>query len=134
MSPCGSVVELMLPLTSNPNIVFCKRNRCENGIIRKIKNFGRVQISVVAKSSLSDFSSDEEMKMLDDLTQVRNFSEIDTSNPPLATPFFPFAANRAVHKNIDISDGTLQFLDIFFDDNLLEMIVAETNQYADQFI
>ncbi|GFT10714.1 piggyBac transposable element-derived protein 4 [Nephila pilipes] len=67
--------------------------------------------------------NDEEMEILDDLIQVRNFSEIDTRNPPLA-PHFPFTANRAVHKNID-----LQFLDIF-----LEMIVAETNQYADRII
>ncbi|GFS47607.1 hypothetical protein NPIL_482021 [Nephila pilipes] len=62
--------------------------------------------------------------MLDVLTQVLNFYEIDTSNPSLALPRFPFTANRAVHKNIDISDGNLQFLDIFFDDNLLEMIVT----------
>ncbi|GFT92732.1 piggyBac transposable element-derived protein 4 [Nephila pilipes] len=91
-------------------------------------------ILVVTKSLLSDFSSDEETEMLDDLTQVRNFCEIDTSNPPFAPARFPFTTNPAVHLNSDISDGTLQFLDIFFDDNLLEMIVAETNQYADRFI
>ncbi|GFS60508.1 piggyBac transposable element-derived protein 4 [Nephila pilipes] len=51
-----------------------------------------------------------------------------------APPRFLFTANLAVHLNSDIRDGTLQFLDIFFDDNLLEMIVAETNQYADRFI
>ncbi|GFS79332.1 piggyBac transposable element-derived protein 4 [Nephila pilipes] len=72
--------------------------------------------------------------MLDDLTQVRNFCEIDTSNPPFAPPSFPFTTNPAVHLNSDISDGTLQFLDIFFGDTLLEMTVAETNQYADRFI
>ncbi|GFT38724.1 piggyBac transposable element-derived protein 4 [Nephila pilipes] len=72
--------------------------------------------------------------MLDDLTQVRNFCEIDTSNPSLAPPCFLFTANPAVHLNIDISDRTLQFFDIFFNDDLLEMIVAETNQYADRFI
>jgi len=33
------------------------------------------------ESSLSDFSSDEETESSDDLTQVRNFCEIDTSNP-----------------------------------------------------
>ncbi|GFT33934.1 piggyBac transposable element-derived protein 4 [Nephila pilipes] len=91
-------------------------------------------ILVVTKSLLSDFSSDEETEMLDDLTQVRNFCEIDTSNPPFAPPRFPFTTNPDVHLNSDISDGTLQFLDIFFDDNPLEMIVAETNQYADRFI
>ncbi|GFT80999.1 uncharacterized protein NPIL_703201 [Nephila pilipes] len=68
------------------------------------------------KSSLSDFSSNEETKMLHDLTQVWNFCEIDTSNPPLAPPCFPFIVNPTVHLNIDISNGTLQFLDIFFDD------------------
>ncbi|GFT33192.1 piggyBac transposable element-derived protein 4 [Nephila pilipes] len=91
-------------------------------------------IQVVRKSLLSDFSSDEEMEMLDDFTQVRNFCEIDTGNPTLAPSHIPFTVNPAVHLNNDISDGTLQILDIFFDDNLLEMIVAETNQYADRFI
>ncbi|GFT46785.1 uncharacterized protein NPIL_305801 [Nephila pilipes] len=85
-------------------------------------------ILVIRKSLLSDFSSEEKTEMLDDLTQVRNFCDVDTSNPPLAPPRFPFTAYPAVHLNSDISDGTLQFLDIFFDDNLLEMIVAETNQ------
>ncbi|GFT14152.1 piggyBac transposable element-derived protein 4 [Nephila pilipes] len=83
--------------------------------------------------SLSDFSSDEEMAMLDDLTQIRNFYKIDTSNSPLGPPCFNFTPNPAVCLNIDISVGTLHCLDIFFDVNLLEMIVAETNQYADQF-
>ncbi|GFU04713.1 piggyBac transposable element-derived protein 4 [Nephila pilipes] len=87
-------------------------------------------ILVVTKSLLSDFSSDEETEMLDGLTQVLNFCEIDTSNPPR----LPFTTNPAFHLNSDISDGTLKFLDIFFDDNLLEMIVTETNQYADRFI
>ncbi|GFT74859.1 piggyBac transposable element-derived protein 4 [Nephila pilipes] len=72
--------------------------------------------------------------MLDDLTQVRNFCEIDSSNPPLGPPHFSFNANPALYLNIDIRDGTQQFLDIFLDDNLIEMIVAETNQYTDQFI
>lgn len=53
------------------------------------------------------------MENSDDLIQVQNFCEIDTSNlPPL--PRFPFAENLAVHLDIDVSDGTLQFLDIFF--------------------
>ncbi|GFU44071.1 piggyBac transposable element-derived protein 4 [Nephila pilipes] len=91
-------------------------------------------ILVVTKRSLSDSSRDEEeTEMLDELTQVRNFCEIDTSNPPLAPPRFPFTANPNVHFNIDIILLTLQFLDIFFDDNLLEMKDAETNQYADRF-
>ncbi|GFT31487.1 piggyBac transposable element-derived protein 4 [Nephila pilipes] len=66
-------------------------------------------------------------------TRVQNFCEINTNNPPLAPPRFLYIANPAVHLNIDISKGILQFLDIFFDDNLLEMIVAETNnQYVDR--
>ncbi|GFT16980.1 hypothetical protein NPIL_333151 [Nephila pilipes] len=44
--------------------------------------------SGIYKSLLLDFSSDEESEMLDDLTQVRNFYEIDTSNPSLAPHFF----------------------------------------------
>lgn len=86
------------------------------------------------ESSLSDFSSDEETESSDNLTQVRNFCEIDINNPPPPPPRFPFTANPAIHLNIDVSDGTLQFLDIFFDDNLLEVIVSETNKYADRSI
>ncbi|GFU12744.1 uncharacterized protein NPIL_332161 [Nephila pilipes] len=74
------------------------------------------------ESSLLDFSSDEETEMLDDFNQVGNFYEIDTSNPPLAPLCFPFTA---VDLKIDISHGTLPFLDIFFDDNLLEMIAVK---------
>ncbi|GFU01208.1 piggyBac transposable element-derived protein 4 [Nephila pilipes] len=89
---------------------------------------------LVVTNTLSDSSRDEEeTEMLNELTQVRNFCEIDTSNPPLAPPRFPFTANPNVHFNIDISEGTLIFLDIFFHDNLLEMKDAETNQYADRF-
>ncbi|GFV84870.1 hypothetical protein TNCV_4298521 [Trichonephila clavipes] len=36
--------------------------------------------------------------------------------------------------NIDFDNGTLQFLDIFFEDNLLELIVCETNKYANWII
>ncbi|GBM28228.1 PiggyBac transposable element-derived protein 4 [Araneus ventricosus] len=86
------------------------------------------------ESSFSDCSSDEEMESSDDLTQVRNFCELDITNPPSPPPRFPFTANPAVHLNIDLSNGTLQFLDIFFDDNLLEIIVSETNKYADRTI
>ncbi|KAF8789104.1 hypothetical protein HNY73_007074 [Argiope bruennichi] len=86
------------------------------------------------ESSFSDFSSDEETESSDDLTQVRNFCELDITNPPSPLPRFPFTANPAVHLNIDLSNGTLQFLDIFFDDNLLEIIVSETNKYADRTI
>ncbi|GBN81316.1 hypothetical protein AVEN_33209-1 [Araneus ventricosus] len=86
------------------------------------------------ESSFSDCSSDEETESSDDLTQVRNFYELDITNPPSPPPRFPFTANPAVHLNIDLSNGTLQFLDIFFDDNLLEIIVSETNKYADRTI
>lgn len=58
------------------------------------------------------------MENSNDLIQVQNFCEIDTSNlSPL--PRFPFAENPAVHLDIGVTDGTLQFLDIFFNDNLL---------------
>lgn len=86
------------------------------------------------ESSLSDFSSDEDTETSDDLIQVRNFCEIDTNNSPAPPPRFPFTVQPGVHKNMDVRDGTLQFIEIFFDDNLIEMIASETNKYADKSI
>ncbi|GFV00426.1 uncharacterized protein TNCV_3644041 [Trichonephila clavipes] len=86
------------------------------------------------ESLLSDFSSDEETERSDDLTQVRNFCELDIRNLSLSPPRFPLIANPEVLLNIDLVNGALQFRDIFFDDNLLELIVSETNRYADRII
>ncbi|GFV48846.1 uncharacterized protein TNCV_641511 [Trichonephila clavipes] len=88
------------------------------------------------ESFLSDFSDDKEMESSDNLTQVRNFCELGIGNPLLPQPRFPFTAQfqQLAHLNIDLGNGTQQFLDIFYNNNLLKLIVSETNKYTDRII
>lgn len=60
-------------------------------------------VTVCYRTSLSD----QEMESSDDLIQVQNVCEIDTSNPLPTVPQFPFTANPAIHLHIGVSHETL---------------------------
>ncbi|XP_035217417.1 piggyBac transposable element-derived protein 4-like [Stegodyphus dumicola] len=59
------------------------------------------------ESSFSDFSSDEETESSDDLTQVRNFCELNITNPHSPPPRFPFTAKSSFSETNKYADWTI---------------------------
>ncbi|GFS64891.1 piggyBac transposable element-derived protein 4 [Trichonephila clavipes] len=72
-----------------------------------------------------DISDDEN----DDLSQARNFYEIDCNNPSAPPPRFAFTNTPEIHLDFDASSGKMQYYEALIDNNL---IVHETNRYAEQ--
>lgn len=83
------------------------------------------------ESFLDDIDSSDEDDNSDDLNEARKFYVVDCDNPPVAHPRFKFTE---VNIHFDDSKGKLQFYDAFIDNNLIDMIVLETNRYAEQCI
>ena len=81
--------------------------------------------------SESNGDSDEEVE---DLSSVRVWYEIDTDSIPPAPSHFPFTATPLVNVILDENVTPLAYFEIFFDDQLLMILVNETNNYANQEI
>jgi hypothetical protein len=45
-----------------------------------------------------------------------------------------FLTAPGIHMSVDTSGGILEFFEHFFDDHVLNVIVAETNRYTEQCI
>lgn len=86
------------------------------------------------ESFLEDIDSSDEDVASDNLNDARKFYEVDCENPPVAHPRFKFTGQPKVNFNFDDSKGKLQFYDAFIDNDLIDMIVLETNRYAEQCI
>ncbi|GFW26701.1 uncharacterized protein TNCV_2850911 [Trichonephila clavipes] len=77
-----------------------------------------------------DISDDEN----DDLIQARNFYEIDCNNPSAPSPRFAFTSTPEIHLDFDASSSKMQYYEALINNNLIDLIVHETNLYAEQTI
>ncbi|GFV79419.1 putative piggybac transposable element-derived [Trichonephila clavipes] len=79
--------------------------------------------------STDDIFSESSESENDDISSARMWVEEKTVCP--ATPRFDFTESPGILVNF--SDDTLiQYFEYFFDDSMLELIVEETNVYAEQ--
>lgn len=93
-----------------------------------------------SEDSLMD-SSDEEFSSSsseseddDNLDDIRNWCEIDTTTKVIPPPKFPFTANPGIKASISDADDPLEYFRLFFDENIMNYIVEETNRYANNHI
>ncbi|GFW14939.1 piggyBac transposable element-derived protein 4 [Trichonephila clavipes] len=66
------------------------------------------------------------------LQSVRQWCKIDIKNIP--PPPVPFRGNPGITVNIANNASILNYFELFFNDQILRMIVQETNRYAEQYI
>ncbi|GFW84942.1 piggyBac transposable element-derived protein 4 [Trichonephila clavipes] len=96
------------------------------------------EISINDSGSIDSFSDDFDFDISDDenddLSQGRNFYEIDCNNPSTPPPRFAFTNTPEIHLDFDASSGKMQYYEALIDNNLIDMIVHETNRYAEQTI
>ncbi|GFT50513.1 piggyBac transposable element-derived protein 4 [Trichonephila clavipes] len=99
--------------------------------------------------SESDFSfeSDSDINFLDcssssdgsdhdsiNLQSVRQWCKIDMKNIPHPPSSVPFRGNPGITVNIANNASILNYFELFFDDQILRMVVKETNRYSEQYI
>ncbi|GFW91177.1 piggyBac transposable element-derived protein 4 [Trichonephila clavipes] len=86
--------------------------------------------------SIDSFSDDFDFDISDDenLSQARNFNEIDCNNPSAPPPRFAFTNTPEIHLDFDESSGKMQYYEALIDNNLIDLIVYEKNRYAEQTI
>ncbi|GFX70391.1 hypothetical protein TNCV_249131 [Trichonephila clavipes] len=96
------------------------------------------EISINDSGSIDSFSDDFDFDISDDendyLNQARNFYEIDCNNPFAPPPRFAFTNTPGIHLDFDASSGKMQYYEALIDNNLIDLIVHETNCYAEQTI
>ncbi|XP_035225124.1 piggyBac transposable element-derived protein 4-like [Stegodyphus dumicola] len=80
-------------------------------------------------SSETESDSDEEQ-----LSKVRDWCKIDTSKTQPVPPKFPFSACPGLKMTIKDANDPLQFLLLFIDDEVVNIVVEETNRYASQYL
>ncbi|XP_067140293.1 piggyBac transposable element-derived protein 4-like [Centruroides vittatus] len=93
-------------------------------------------------SNLSDSESDESFTSGSDLEYSENFDgnidsskewcQINTENPPPPSPRFPFVANPGCSFTLNDMCDPLEYFRLFFDINLVNIIVRATNRYVMQ--
>ncbi|GFW12751.1 piggyBac transposable element-derived protein 4 [Trichonephila clavipes] len=96
------------------------------------------KISINDSESIDSFSDDFDFDISDDenddLSQARNFYEIDCNNPSAPSPRFAFTNTPEIHLDFDASSGKIQYLEALIDNNLIDLIVHEKIRYAEQTI
>ncbi|GFT62292.1 piggyBac transposable element-derived protein 4 [Trichonephila clavipes] len=96
------------------------------------------EISINDSGSIDSFSDDFDFDISDDenddLSQARNFYEIDCNNPSAPPRRFAFTNTPEIHLDFDASSGKMQYYEALIDNNLIDLIVHETNCYAEQTI
>ncbi|GFU64632.1 piggyBac transposable element-derived protein 4 [Trichonephila clavipes] len=78
------------------------------------------------------FSSDESDHDSINLQSVRQWCKIDLKNIPPSP--VPFHGNLGITVNIANNASILNYFELFFDDQILRMIVQETIGYVEQYI
>ncbi|GFU56700.1 piggyBac transposable element-derived protein 4 [Trichonephila clavipes] len=96
------------------------------------------EISINDSGSIDSFSDDFDFVISDDehddLSQARNFYEIECNNPSAPPPRFAFNNRPEIPFDFDASSGKMQYYEALIDNNLIDLIVHETNRYAEQTI
>ena len=87
--------------------------------------------SSIWNGSLSDEDSESEN---DDIEIVRVWCKHQSSQVQPAPPAFPFSGSSGLKVPTTDFDDPVNIFNHFFDDELIEYIVTETNRYADNFL
>ena len=79
----------------------------------------------------SSDSEEEETSQFSENIQENIWEEVDSANPPL-----PFACDLVGKQivNVQCTSDPLDYFELFFNDDLITIIVTETNHYAEQFL
>ena len=79
--------------------------------------------------SSDEFSSDSEETDSDSdlLDDVHVWCSIDTDQPSTAAPRFPFTGQPGLQVPVADNNDTLTYLRLFLDDDIMDVIVTETN-------
>ncbi|GFX61710.1 piggyBac transposable element-derived protein 4 [Trichonephila clavipes] len=95
------------------------------------------EISINDSGSIGSFSDDFDFDISDDenddLSQARNFYKIDCNNSSAPPPRFAFTNTPEIHLDFDASSGKMYY-EALIDNNLIDLIVHETNRCAEQTI
>ncbi|XP_040068000.1 piggyBac transposable element-derived protein 4-like [Ixodes scapularis] len=86
--------------------------------------------------SLIDYltSDESDTEIDDDFDTARVWTKIDVGDIPRAPPRFPFVGSPGFKGHLEEGDGAVEYFEQFFDEELVDLIVAETNRYATQFL
>lgn len=79
-------------------------------------------------SSEDDSESDNE-----EMDNVRVWCRIESNSKQQAHPAFTFTGSPGLKVRGNLEDP-LDFFSLFFDDEIIDYIVSETNRFADQFL
>jgi hypothetical protein len=93
---------------------------------------GSEELAIEDSGSESSLSGETTSDTDDEVAPPREdeWSEISSTNPPPAPERFPFTGGSSMNFRIDPESGALKYFELFFDDELIEFIVTETNRYA----
>lgn len=96
---------------------------------------GSVDLDSSGSGSDSDDSSDDSISSADiQLQQCRVWCDVDMHNIPPPPPRFPFTGKPGVAEDVDSTCKPLECFELYFDHAMIEIVVRETNRYAEQFI
>ncbi|GFW52612.1 hypothetical protein TNCV_2391921 [Trichonephila clavipes] len=88
------------------------------------------EISINDSGSIDSFSDNFDFDISDDenddLSQARNFYEIDFNNPSAPPRRFAFTNTPEIHLDFDASSVKMQYYEALIDNNLIDLIVHET--------
>lgn len=91
-----------------------------------------------SEESAEEFESSSDSDLSDDevLALARDWTKVDTTNPPRAPPRFPFIATPGVTADLDGDDplDAVGYLELLLSADVMTRIVTETNRYADQHL
>ncbi|KAH7978481.1 hypothetical protein HPB49_005605 [Dermacentor silvarum] len=79
---------------------------------------------------LSSSSGDDEDSSETNIASARQWILLDVDNPPVKPPRFPFLAIPGKTFNLSSSDDLMEYIQQFLDDELISLVVDETNRKA----
>ncbi|KAH7948954.1 hypothetical protein HPB49_003629 [Dermacentor silvarum] len=79
---------------------------------------------------LSSSSGDDEDSSKANIASARQWILLDVDNPPVKPPRFPFLAIPGKTFNLSSSDDLMEYIQQFLDDELISLVVDETNRKA----
>lgn len=79
---------------------------------------------------LSSSSGDDEDSSEANIASARQWILLDVDNPPVKPPRFPFLAIPGKTFNLSSSDDLMEYIQQFLDDELISLVVDETNRKA----
>ncbi|GBM38920.1 PiggyBac transposable element-derived protein 4 [Araneus ventricosus] len=83
------------------------------------------------ESSDEEFSSSESESDDDSLDSTRDWCRVDITISHPSHPKFLFTGNEGLKVSIGDSEDPLDYFNLFFDDEIFNFIVSETNRYAE---